>query len=167
MKEKDVEKLLSIINRVHVAMLTTTEPDNNMRSRPLATLPTSDFNGFLWFFITADSPKVAEIGAHHNVNLSYADPVHHYFASVSGMGMIVRDAVKMAELWDPMVKIWCPDGVDDPNLVLLRVSVDKAEYWDASNTPVQRIAAFTKALTTGDVSDISENKKLRLVPPSS
>lgn len=167
MKEKDVEKLLSIINRVHVAMLTTTEPDNNMRSRPLATLPTSDFNGFLWFFITADSPKVAEIGAHHNVNLSYADPVHHYFASVSGMGMIVRDAEKMAELWDPMVKIWCPDGLDDPNLVLLRVSVDKAEYWDASNTPVQRIAAFTKALTTGDVSDISENKKLRLVPPSS
>ena len=81
--------------------------------------------------------------------------------------MIVRDAVKMAELWDPMVKIWCPDGLDDPNLVLLRVSVDKAEYWDASNTPVQRIAAFTKALTTGDVSDISENKKLRLGPPSS
>ena len=86
MIEKDVEKLLSIINRVNVAMLTTTEPDNNMRSRPQATLPTSDFSGFLWFFITADSSKVAEIGAHHNVNLSYADPVHHYFASVSGMG---------------------------------------------------------------------------------
>ena len=69
--EMDVEKLLSIINRIHVAMLTTTEPDNSMRSRPLATLRTSDFSGFLWFFITADSPKVAEIGAHHNVNLSY------------------------------------------------------------------------------------------------
>ena len=163
MIEKDVEKLLSIVNRIHVAMMTTTEPDNSMRSRPLATLRTTGFNGFLWFFITADSPKAAEIDAHHHVNLSYADPVHQYFASVSGLGTIKRDWEKMAELWDPIVKIWCPDGLDDPNLVLLRVSVEKAEYWDASNTPVQRIAAFTKAFTTGDISDIVENKKIELV----
>lgn len=163
----DIEKLLSIINRVRVAMMTTTDADNNMHSRPLATLRMSDFNGFLWFFITADSPKVAEIGVDHHVNLSYSDPVHQYFASVSGLGMIMRDPEKMAALWDPIVKIWCPDGLDDPNLVLLRVSVDKAEYWDASNTPVQRIAAFTKALATGDASDIVEHRKLLLVPRSS
>jgi general stress protein 26 len=162
----EMEKLLKIINSVHVAMMTTTEADSSMRSRPLATLRTSDFNGFLWFFIAGDSPKVAEIGVHHQVNLSYADPVHQCFASVSGLGMVLRDPEKMTELWNPMVKVWFPDGLDDPNLVLLRVSIDKAEYWDASSNPIQRIAAFTKALTTGDASDIGENKKLQLAPPA-
>lgn len=163
--EKDVEQLLSIINRVHVAMMTTTEPNNSLRSRPLATLRTTDFSGFLWFFTAADSPKVAEIGVHHQVNLSYADPAHHYYASVSGLSMVVRDPETMAELWNPLVKAWFPDGLDDPNLVLLRVSVEKAEFWDASNTLVHRLAAFSKALTSGDPSDIGEHKKLRLVPP--
>jgi general stress protein 26 len=162
-----LETLLQIINRVHVAMMTTTEPADSLRSRPLATLRTEEFDGFLWFYTAADSPKIAEIGEHHQVNLSYADPAHHLYASVSGQGVVVRDAEKMAERWNPLVKAWFPNGLDDPNLVLLQVSVDKAEYWDASGTPVKRLAAFKKALATGDTSDLVENRKLRLVPPSS
>jgi general stress protein 26 len=76
--------------------------------------------------------------------------------------MILRDPEKMAELCDPIVKAWFPDGLDDPNLVLLRVSVDKAECWDASGTPVKRLAAFTKAFKAGDPSEIGEHKKLQL-----
>jgi general stress protein 26 len=163
--EQGVATLLQIINRVHVAMMTTTEPADTLRSRPLATLRTEEFDGFLWFYTAADSPKIAEIDSHHEVNLSYADPAHHLYASVSGHGVVVRDAEKMAERWNPIVKAWFPDGLDDPNLVLLKVSVDKAEYWDASGTPVKRLAAFKKALTTGNTSDLVDNKKLRLVPP--
>ncbi len=165
--DQGVETLLKIINRVHVAMMTTTDPGDSLRSRPLATLRTTEFDGFLWFYTAADSPKIAEIGSHQQVNLSYADPAHQLYASVSGQGMVVRDAEKMAERWNPIVKAWFPDGLDDPNLVLLKVSVDRAEYWDASGTPVKRLAAFKKALTTGDTSDLVENKKLRLVPPPS
>jgi general stress protein 26 len=142
------------------------ETDNSLHSRPLATLQASEFDGFLWFFTASDSAKVAEIGGDHHVNLSYADPAHGYFASVSGLGMILRDPEKMAELWDPLVKAWFPNGLDDPNLALVRVRVDKAEYWDASMTTVRRIAAFTKAFTTGDSSDIGENQKIRLDHPS-
>jgi general stress protein 26 len=162
--EKDLENLLDIVNRTRVAMMTTTEPDSSLRSRPLATLRTSEFSGFLWFFTAADSSKVSEIGEHHQVNLSYSDPERHRYASVSGLGLTLRDVEKMAELWDPIVKAWFPDGLDDPNLVLLRVSVDKAEYWDASATPVQRLLAFTKAFKSGDPSEIGEHKKLRLNP---
>jgi general stress protein 26 len=157
---ESTQTLLRIINRVRVAMMITIEPDNNMRSRPLATLRQSEFDGFLWFFVAADSPKVFELNAHHQVNLSYADPEHHFYASVSGQGLIVNDRDKMVELWDPMVRVWFPDGLDDPNLVLLRVSADKAEYWDASGSPVERLSAFAKALKTGDPSSIGKHKKL-------
>ena len=158
--KSDIGALLTIINRVHVAMMTTSEPDGSLHSRPLATLHTPDFEGVLWFFTAADSSKVTEIGADHHVNLSYSDPSRHYYASVSGMGTITRDKEKMAEFWSPMVKAWFPKGLDDPNLVLLKVSVEKAEYWDASGNPLQRLAAFTKALVQGDPSDLGENKKI-------
>jgi general stress protein 26 len=110
------------------------------------------------------SSKVSEIGERHQVNLSYSDPERHRYASVSGLGLTLRDVEKMAELWDPIVKAWFPHGLDDPNLVLLRVSVDKAEYWDAAATPGQRLLAFTKAFKSGDPSEIGEHKKLRLNP---
>ena len=42
-----LDTLLQIINRVHVAMMTTTEPADSLRSRALATLRTEEFDGFL------------------------------------------------------------------------------------------------------------------------
>ena len=162
--ERAIQNILGIINRVTVAMLTTAEADNNLHSRPLATLRTTDFSGFLWFFTAADSLKIAEIREHREVSLSYSDPVHHCYASISGKGTVIRDPEKMAERWNPLVKIWFPDGLDDPNLVLLKISVDKAEYWDASGSTAQRLAAFSKALTTGNAGDIGEHEKLPAVP---
>ena len=64
-----LETLLKIINRVHVAMMTTTEPADSLRSRPLATLRTEEFDDFLWFYTAADSHKIAEIRKPHPVNL--------------------------------------------------------------------------------------------------
>ena len=61
--------------------------------------------------------------------MSYADPAKQDFASVSGRGEIVRDRERMQALWSPWVKVWFPKGLDDPNLALLCVQVESAEYW--------------------------------------
>jgi general stress protein 26 len=162
--ENDIQNLLRIVSRINVAMLTTSEPDGSLHNRPLATLRATEFRGVFWFFTAADSAKVSEISDHRDVNLSYSDPAHHCYASISGKGVITHDPEKMAEFWNPLVKIWFPDGLDDPNLVLLKVNVATAEYWDASGSRRQRIASFSNALKTGDSSAICENRKLQFVP---
>src|SRR5687767_9666612 len=127
----DIEKLARIIKRVEIAMLTTAMPDGSLRSRPMQTR-NEDFDGReLWFFTPLDQAKVEEVAAEHHVNLNYADPDKQRYASVSGMATLVRDRAKAQELWSPAMKAWFPKGLDDPNLALLRVRVQYAEYWEA------------------------------------
>jgi hypothetical protein len=38
---------------------------------------------------------------------------------------------KAKELWDPNYQTWFPAGPTDPHLALIRVRVERAEYWDA------------------------------------
>jgi general stress protein 26 len=139
-KSTELATLAGLVRQMKVAMLTTIEPDGSLRSRPLITLEV-DKEGRLWFFTHASSPKSAEIEAHdHQVNLSYADPRDEDFASISGTARLVRDRERMRALWADQLEPWFPRGLDDPDLALLEVRIDKAEYWDRPSSENVKIA---------------------------
>jgi len=125
----ELSRLAGLIGRISVAMLTTLEPDQSLRSRPLLTLQ-MDAEGALWFMTSISSPKIGELDGHRRVNLSYCDPAHETYVSVSGVTQILRDAEKAHELWTAALGAWLPSGADDPDVVLLKVTVEAAEYWD-------------------------------------
>lgn len=156
----EMAKLAEIVEESRIAMMTTLEPDGAMRSRPLATLQ-MDSEGALWFFTAESSPKVEEIKQHRRVNLSYANLGEQDYVSISGVAEIVRDRQKMRDLWTPWVEPWFPKGVDDPDLILLRIVVEDAEYWDAPSGRAKRLYGLAKAMTTGDTSKLGENAKVR------
>ena len=158
----DVQKLGRIIRNVQIAMLTTAMPDGSLRSRPMQTQKAAFDGRELWFFTDLDSAKVEEVAAEHHVNVAYADPDKQRYASVSGMATLVRDRAKAKELWSTPMKAWFPRGVDDPNLALLRVRVQYAEYWEAPPSKVVQAVGFVKAVTTGTRYEAGENKKLSL-----
>lgn len=118
-----------MIRGVKVAMLTTVAPDGSLHSRPMAAHQ-AEFDGTIWFFSRASSEKAAEIRDDAEVNVSYSSPGDHRYVSLSGRASIVRDEAKIREIWSPMHRIWFPQGLDDPDLVLLRVDVRVAQYWD-------------------------------------
>src|SRR5688572_26032839 len=157
--DADLEKLADLIEESRIAMLTTVEPDGTLRSRPLATLQL-DANGALWFFTAASSPKIDEIEQHRRVNLSYVNAEDHDYVSISGIAQTVRDRAKMRELWTPWVKPWFPRGLDDPDLVLLKVSIERAEYWDAPDSGAKRLYGLAKALASGKTDALGRNEKL-------
>lgn len=161
-KTEDIEKLRDLIADLKVAMLTTVDHDGTLRSRPLQTLE-MDADNALWFFISATSPKVAEVaGADWQVNLSYANPEKQDYVSLSGTASIVRDRAKMQALWTDWAKPWFPDGLEDPDLALLCVRPQKAEYWDGPGSSVGQLYGLTKAIATGDKEALGENAKLNL-----
>ena len=127
--EDAMRKVGLLIRGIKVAMLTTVAPDGGLHSRPMATQEV-DFDGSLWFFTKASSPKVDEIRDDADVNLAYASPEDHRYVSLSGRATIVRDPDKARDLWHPSHRMWFPRGLDDPDLVLLRVDVRVAQYWD-------------------------------------
>ncbi|MGZ5170351.1 MAG: pyridoxamine 5'-phosphate oxidase family protein [Burkholderiales bacterium] len=157
--QEDYAKVHELVGEIKVAMMTTMD-DGIMRSRPLQTLR-FDAEGVLWFFTSQSSPKVTEAQAEGwEVNLSYAHPGKHHYVSISGRAELTRDRDQMKALWTKWVEVWFPKGIDDPDLALLRVQMEQAEYWDAPGSAIGRLYALTKALSTGDKSALGENEKL-------
>jgi len=124
--DPNMQKLADLVGEATIAMLTTAEPDGTLRSRPLATLE-MDSEGKLWFFIAMSSGKVGEIDQHRKVNLSYANIDKQDYVSISGHARLFRDPEKMRELWTPWVEPWFPEGLNDPDLGLLEVTVRAGE----------------------------------------
>ncbi len=144
----EMEKVAALIKQATIAMMTTLEPDGSMRSRPMATLQ-MDSAGQLWFFTSISSPKSEEIEQHRKVNLSYANLGAQDYVSISGTAELVQDRAKMRELWSAWVSPWFPGGVEDPDLALLKVTPEEAEYWDSPNSKPRRLLGLAKAMTTG------------------
>ena len=163
MQTQDLADLRTLVERMKVTMLTTEDPSGGLRSRPLQTLEL-DYDGRLWFFVSASSPKVDEmLGDEGRVGLSYADPGKMDFVSISGRGELVHDRERMKALWSPWVKVWFPKGVDDPDLALLCVRIEQAEYWESPGSAVKRLYALVKARATGDTDALGEHRKLEEV----
>ena len=154
-------KLRELIHDVKFAMLTTTDTDGTLRSRPMATQK-DEFDGDLWFFTGRSSHKVAEIDADHRVNLSYSDPGSSKYVSVSGTARLVQDAAKAEKMWTPAYKAWFPNGLEDPDLCLLRVTPTQAEYWDTPGSVVVHAIGFVKAIATGQRTNPGQHEKLDL-----
>jgi general stress protein 26 len=158
-RQQQFRKLGEMIKDIRVAMLTTMDEDGSLRSRPMA-VPQVAFEGELWFLTGADAPKVEEAQQYHQVNVSFADPQHQCYVSISGTATLVRDRQKLEELWSPWLRTWFPQGLDEPNLALLKVEVEKAEYWDASSSTMVQLYGVVKATLTGKAPQAGEHAKL-------
>jgi general stress protein 26 len=122
----------------------------------------AEFDGDLWFFTSAGSAKVGEVQRDRQVNMSYADTDGQRYVSVSGTAQLVRDRAKIKELWNPIFKAWFHDRLDDSDLALLKVAVERAEYWDSPSSKVVQLYGFVKAVATGKRpgDEIGDNEKL-------
>ncbi|MCX6047196.1 MAG: pyridoxamine 5'-phosphate oxidase family protein [Chloroflexi bacterium] len=160
-KQDDIKKLGELIKDIKFAMLTTFDKDGTLRSRPMTTQEV-EFDGDLWFFAGKNSELAKETKKQHQVNLAYAAPDDNRYVSVSGFAEWVQDKQKIKELWNPLYKAWFPDGLDDPNLALLKIHVEKAEYWEAPGGAVVTLIGFVKALATGKQADVGTNEKIEL-----
>lgn len=145
---QDVQKLGKMIHGIQIAFMTTVADDGSLHARPMATQHT-EFDGTLWFFTREHSAKVDELEQREQVSLTYADPRDQTYVAVVGTAELVQDEAKMKELWHPLLKAWFPKGLNDPELALLKVTVDRAEYWDSHSSTLVHLIGFAKAMLTG------------------
>jgi general stress protein 26 len=160
-RDEEISKLAALMKGIKFVMLTTIEEDGSLHGRPMATQEI-EFDGDLWFFTRASAPKVTEAQQHREVNVAFADPDKNTYISASGKALLVRDEAKIKELWKPVYKTFFPQGLDDPDLALLKVSVEKAEYWDSPGNVVSRMFNFARAYVSKDTSKLGDHAKIDL-----
>lgn len=127
-KQKDIETLRELIKGVDTAMLTTVT-EEGLVSRPMKTQEV-EFNGDLWFFTKKEAHKYDEILHGQDVNVAYAGKS---YVSVRGKAEIVEDLDKKKELWSKTYEKFMQTSYDDPNVVLIKIKAEAAEYWETGN----------------------------------
>jgi len=158
--QEDFKKLKEMITNIDFCMLTTVDESGDLHSRPMSLNSEIDSEGNLWFFTSSDSMKAHEIERTPKVNVSFANPDDHHYVSLSGTAQLETSKEKIRQLWKPILKAWFPEGLDQPDLALLKVRVEKAEYWDSPSGKIAQVLNFMSAVVTGKQIDMGENKKL-------
>ena len=159
----DIAKLVEKIKDIKIAMMTTIENGTELHSRPMYThLPEAD--GTLWFFTEQDSQKVGELQQDRHINLGYANPDVNLYVAITGTGQVVTDRAKIKELWSEGLRAWFPKGSDDPNIALLKVTIEKGEFWDSPNSTLLRAYAYAKAVVTGERDQPGPDRQSVVIP---
>ena len=154
----ELDKLKDKIKDIRIAMFTTQEADGDFHTRPMATHEV-DADGMMWFFTYKKSNKVAEIGQNQQVGLGFSDPDAEVYVSTSGYAEVVEDQAKINELWSDFLKTWFPEGKDDPNIVLLKVTTHAGEYWDRPGGKMVKLFEMAKGALTGETDKTGRNEK--------
>lgn len=161
-RSQDIAKIAGMIRGIEVAMLTTVSEDGSLRSRPLVT-QREEFDGNLSFFVPSSGPLAEDCRRRPSVAVVYSDPKEERYLSISGRARIVRDPVRIAQLWHPMLQRWFPKGQEDPDLALLEISADTADAWDAHRSAMVRVYEKLRAVTSGEMPSVPDHERIDFV----
>ncbi len=156
LKQEELETLRELIKDIDTAMLTTVSEDG-LVSRPMKTQEV-EFDGDLWFFTKKETDKYEEIMHDQDVNVAYAGKS---YVSVRGRAEIVQDLNKKKELWNKVLEKIMQTSYDDPNVVLIKVEAEAAEYWETGNF-TKKVAFLYKRMTGQSSRSTDTNETIEL-----
>lgn len=82
------------------------------------------------FFAQEGSRKVVEIDADPQVELAFIDTPNGTWINLEGAAEVLRDDPKRKrELWLKDLERWFPEGPEDPDVVLIKVSARHIDAW--------------------------------------
>ena len=155
------KKVHSLIKDIRVAMMGSIAPEGFIHARPMVGQH-QEGESDLWFFTDRHSEKIPEIRADPRVVLSYSEPSDQNYVSISGTASVVEDRAKIRELWSEPMRTWFPKGPDDPEIALIRVRAERAQYWDSPSSTLVYAYGYAKARLTGERPDPGDEAKVRM-----
>lgn len=126
MSDIDVlETIKKVVEKANLCFFTTIR-GKQLISRPMYLMG-QEFSGSLYLLSKADSEKLEDIKKDSRVSLVISDKV---FVSLAGRAEIQDNLLKKKSLWNKGAETFFDCSYDDPSIVLLRITVDTAHYWE-------------------------------------
>lgn len=157
-----LRELARLIEPMSVAMLTGSDGEGMLASRPMSPLE-MDAEGSIWFFTDARSGKAESLSA---LNLNFTSDATSTYVSIAGSGTLHADRATIDRLWTAAARPWFPDGKDSPNLALLAFRPQTAEYWDAPHSKMVRMVAFAASVVAGKPIGMGDHATLTELTPA-
>jgi general stress protein 26 len=155
---RNVERAWELMKKIGFAMLVTHDGDK-LRARPMSAYLERDENT-IYFLTDARRHKDEEIERNPNINLSFADAGDQKYVSVTGTAAVSNDRAKIKQLFSTPAKAWW-NSADDPNIRVLKVTPDDAEFWDTPGSVISYVK-MAAAAVTGSRPEIGSNRKVAM-----
>ena len=151
--------VLKQVEKAGIAMLVTTEDDGRIVSRPMAVQEVADDHA-IWFITRSSGDASQDSKGGQQVNVTLADK--GFWASISGTAEVVRDDQRKRDYWNPGTEAFFGEGAspEDPQIVLIRVQPQTAEYWDSPGA-VATVIEMVKAKVTGGSANPGESETVQ------
>ena len=160
-ERKSHEVLWDLIKDTRFCMLSHRHGDGSLHSHPLTTQNKAlDEGASLYFFVSRKTELGQRLRQDGNVNLSYANPKDDTWVSITGTASVREDAQKKKELFGTIDKAWF-DGPDDPDLELVEVRIDEAEYWNVKENKLLQLLKMGTAAATGTRPKMGEHAEIK------
>jgi general stress protein 26 len=128
-----IAKIKDVVEKAEVCFFcTTVSTGGSNGARPMSVRKV-DEDGNLWFLSARDSHKNMELALDPFVKMYFQGSAHSDFLQLNGTVTISHDKVKIKELWNPILKTWFTEGIDDPRITVIKVIPVEGYYWDTKH----------------------------------
>ena len=124
------------------------------RVRPMSVQEIGE-NGDCWFLSADDSDHNKELAEDPHMQLLFQGSHYSDFLSLFGSARIMRDRQKIEQLWQPLVKAWFTEGIDDPRITVIRFTPSEGYYWETKHGGLVALVKIAIGAATGKTMDDS------------
>ena len=139
---------------------TNIKTGNAFSTRPMS-VQKYDSDGTLWFLSATDSHKNLHISSDPYVQLLFKGSDYSDFLTLYGEATISQDKTKIKELWEPILKTWFTEGIDDPRISVIRFEPLEGYYWDTKHGQAVAFAKQMIGAAIGKTLDDSIEGKIK------
>jgi len=139
------EEVRKMVEKIKTGMFTTFFAEY-VWGRPMHCCLDEDENTkALWIFTKKTNLVCDEVRAESKCFIGFSAPNDNTYLSLRGIATLSFDQNKMEKLWSPIMKAWYPNGLEDPEICLIKFEPTKGEVWDG---PSSKIIQFGKILAS-------------------
>jgi general stress protein 26 len=159
-QQNEIDHVWQVAEKIGTCMFVTSLGPG-LRARPMHALSDQHARCF-WFITDLRGAKDEEIKVQPDVCLAFADTGSNTYLSITGHAEVLRDAARAKELWSNEAQAWWPKGPTDPDVRVLRVVPDNAEFWDTRGNSITVTLKLAAARISGRPPALGENKKVQM-----
>ena len=124
-----IPQIAALINKIDICLFTTCGESGELHSRPMSNNGQVEWDGQSWFFAPTDGRLVTELRADPAAVAAYRAEEGYSFVSVSGRATLETDEDLKERYWLGELERWFPNGPSDPNVTLIRLDAEHADWW--------------------------------------
>jgi general stress protein 26 len=126
-----IPHIAALMSKIDIFLFATRGNDGELHARPMSNNGQVEWDGRSWFLAQSDGRLVSELRSDPAAVAADRAEEGFTFVSVSGTATLETDAELKERYWLDELERWFPNGPVDPNVTLIRLHAERAQWWTA------------------------------------